>query len=114
MGPIRSGRQQDVDLFGSFNKPIFAWSGGNGTVVTYTLTCSSSEYYDIVNQPSAAITVTDTLPAKLTATAMNGTSQARRQPDSLTLFRTGSSEGSLSTQASQASGPRNRGGLTTT
>jgi len=37
-------------------------SGGNGTVVTYTLTCSSSEYYDIVNQPSAAITVTDTLP----------------------------------------------------
>ncbi|MGB8859565.1 MAG: DUF3048 C-terminal domain-containing protein [Ilumatobacteraceae bacterium] len=31
-GPIRSGRRQDVDLFGSFNAPIFAWAGGNGTV----------------------------------------------------------------------------------
>jgi hypothetical protein len=32
VGPIRSGRRQDVDLFGSFNAPIFAWAGGNGTV----------------------------------------------------------------------------------
>ena len=29
VGPIRSGREQDVQLLGSFNKPIFAWSGGN-------------------------------------------------------------------------------------
>ena len=29
VGPIRSGRTQDVDLLGSLNKPIFAWSGGN-------------------------------------------------------------------------------------
>ena len=32
VGPIRSGRLQDIDLFGSFNAPLFAWSGGNATV----------------------------------------------------------------------------------
>lgn len=32
VGPIRSGRLQDVDLFTSFNHPLFAWSGGNRTV----------------------------------------------------------------------------------
>lgn len=32
VGPIRSGRLQDIDLFGSFNRPLFAWSGGNRTV----------------------------------------------------------------------------------
>lgn len=34
VGPIRSGRRQDVDLLGSLNKPIFAWAGGNATVTT--------------------------------------------------------------------------------
>lgn len=29
VGPIRSGRTQDVFLFGSYNDPIFAFSGGN-------------------------------------------------------------------------------------
>jgi Protein of unknown function (DUF3048) N-terminal domain/Protein of unknown function (DUF3048) C-terminal domain len=29
VGPIRSGRTQDVELLGSLNQPIFAWSGGN-------------------------------------------------------------------------------------
>ena len=29
VGPIRSGREQDVQLLGALNKPIFAWSGGN-------------------------------------------------------------------------------------
>lgn len=29
VGNIRSGRTQDVELFGSFNDPIFAYSGGN-------------------------------------------------------------------------------------
>ena len=29
VGPIRSGREQDVQLLGSLNKPVFAWSGGN-------------------------------------------------------------------------------------
>ena len=32
VGPIRSGRTQDVDLLGSFNQPLFGWSGGNGNV----------------------------------------------------------------------------------
>jgi hypothetical protein len=34
VGPIRSGREQDVQLLGSLNKPIFAWSGGNPGVTT--------------------------------------------------------------------------------
>ena len=29
VGPIRSGRSQDVDLLTSFREPLFAWSGGN-------------------------------------------------------------------------------------
>jgi hypothetical protein len=32
VGPIRSGRTQDVDLLGSLNRPIFVWSGGNARV----------------------------------------------------------------------------------
>ncbi len=32
VGPIRSGRTQDVDLVGSFNRPLFVWSGGNRRV----------------------------------------------------------------------------------
>ena len=32
VGPIRSGRMQDIDLFGSLNRPLFAWSGGNASV----------------------------------------------------------------------------------
>lgn len=32
VGPIRSGRIQDVDLFTPYNRPLFAWSGGNLTV----------------------------------------------------------------------------------
>ena len=29
VGPIRSGRTQDIALLGLLNKPLFAWSGGN-------------------------------------------------------------------------------------
>lgn len=29
VGPIRSGREQDVNLLSSFNEPLLAWSGGN-------------------------------------------------------------------------------------
>lgn len=29
VGPLRSGRTQDIDILGSFNKPLFGWSGGN-------------------------------------------------------------------------------------
>ncbi len=32
VGPIRSGRIQDIDLFTAYNRPLFAWSGGNRTV----------------------------------------------------------------------------------
>ncbi len=32
VGPIRSGRTQDIALLGSFNQPLFAWSGGNKNV----------------------------------------------------------------------------------
>jgi hypothetical protein len=32
VGPIRSGRTQDIDLLGSFNQPLFTWSGGNKNV----------------------------------------------------------------------------------
>jgi hypothetical protein len=32
VGPIRSGRTQDVDMLGPFNGPVFAWSGGNANV----------------------------------------------------------------------------------
>jgi len=34
VGPIRSGRMQDIDLLGSLNKPLFVWSGGNAKVTT--------------------------------------------------------------------------------
>lgn len=41
VGPIRSGRTQDVQLLGSLNKPIFAWSGGNAGV---TQAINSSDF----------------------------------------------------------------------
>lgn len=34
IGPIRSGRTQDIDLFTSLNNPLFVWSGGNRNVTT--------------------------------------------------------------------------------
>lgn len=34
VGPIRSGRAQDIDLLGSLNRPLFAWSGGNQKVTS--------------------------------------------------------------------------------
>lgn len=33
VGPIRSGRTQDVDLLSGLNQPLFVWSGGNPGVV---------------------------------------------------------------------------------
>lgn len=32
VGPIRSGRFQDINILGSLNKPLFVWSGGNPQV----------------------------------------------------------------------------------
>jgi len=34
VGPIRSGRTQDVAMLGSLNHPLFAWSGGNARVTS--------------------------------------------------------------------------------
>ena len=34
VGPIRSGRFQDINLVGSLNQPLFVWSGGNAKVTT--------------------------------------------------------------------------------
>jgi hypothetical protein len=43
VGPIRSGRTQDVLLLGSFNRPLFLWSGGNPGVT------AAIEGSDLVN-----------------------------------------------------------------
>jgi hypothetical protein len=34
VGPIRSGRLQDINLLASLNAPLFAWSGGNAQVTS--------------------------------------------------------------------------------
>lgn len=44
VGPIRSGRTQDIDLLGSLNRPLFAWSGGNGRV---TAAVRASDLIDV-------------------------------------------------------------------
>lgn len=43
VGPIRSGRTQDIDLLGSFARPLFMWSGGNDAVT------AAIESSDLVN-----------------------------------------------------------------
>ena len=40
VGPIRSGRKQDIDLLEPLNAPLFAWSGGN-TEVTKLIRASN-------------------------------------------------------------------------
>lgn len=47
VGPIRSGRTQDVMLLGSFNKPLFTWSGGNPFV---TRVIANSDFVDLSAQ----------------------------------------------------------------
>ncbi len=49
VGPIRSGRTQDVSLLGSLNGPLFAWSGGNPTV---TQAIKDSDFINL--SPAAA------------------------------------------------------------
>ena len=44
VGPIRSGRTQDVAMLGSLNRPLFAWSGGNARV---TAAISASDLRDL-------------------------------------------------------------------
>ena len=51
VGPIRSGRTQDVLLLGSLNKPLFTWSGGNAYV---TGVISKSDFVDLSAQKLAS------------------------------------------------------------
>ena len=44
VGPIRSGRTQDIDLFSGLNQPLFAWSGGNPAV---TAAIESTDFVSI-------------------------------------------------------------------
>jgi len=44
IGPIRSGRTQDINLLLSLNRPLFAWSGGNRAV---TRAIEGSELIDL-------------------------------------------------------------------
>jgi hypothetical protein len=44
VGPIRSGRIQDINLFSALDHPLFAWSGGN---VTVTNAINASELVNI-------------------------------------------------------------------
>ena len=44
VGPIRSGRTQDVALLGSFDSPMFVWSGGNRRVTDAILDSDLHEF----------------------------------------------------------------------
>jgi hypothetical protein len=44
VGPIRSGRTQDVDLLSGLNQPLFLWSGGNAGV---TAAIDNSDFVSI-------------------------------------------------------------------
>jgi hypothetical protein len=44
VGPIRSGRAQDINILLSLNRPLFAWSGGNPAV---TRAISGSDLIDL-------------------------------------------------------------------
>ncbi len=51
VGPIRSGRTQDIDLLGSFHHPLFTWSGGNKNV---TKAIEKSDLVSLSAQKSTA------------------------------------------------------------
>jgi hypothetical protein len=51
IGPVRSGRSQDVDLLGAFQRPLMAWSGGNPGVVAFI---HSSDIIDLSFQNHGA------------------------------------------------------------
>ena len=44
VGPIRSGRTQDIDLLSGLHQPLFAWSGGNPNV---TRAIADSDFIDL-------------------------------------------------------------------
>ena len=49
VGPIRSGRTQDIMLLGSLNHPLFMWSGGNANV---TRAIEGSDFVNLSAQRS--------------------------------------------------------------
>lgn len=49
VGPLRSGRTQDIDLLGSLNGPLFVWSGGNARV---TRAIRASDLVDLGPTPA--------------------------------------------------------------
>ena len=50
VGPIRSGRSQDINLLLALDRPLFAWSGGNPAV---TRAIESSDLIDLTAQRSS-------------------------------------------------------------
>ena len=60
VGPIRSGRTQDIDLLGSFNRPLFAWSGGNQRV---TAAIRASDLRQLSSQQQSGFFRSDSRPA---------------------------------------------------
>lgn len=55
VGPIRSGRTQDIDLLGSLARPLFMWSGGNEAVT------AAIEDSDLVNLSALKNSIYDTV-----------------------------------------------------
>jgi Protein of unknown function (DUF3048) N-terminal domain/Protein of unknown function (DUF3048) C-terminal domain len=78
VGPIRSGRTQDVDLLSGLNRPLFAWSGGNPGVtaaidnsdfVSLNACCSGGYFRTDRPTPHNLYNNTDTLWAQATPEA---------------------------------------------
>jgi Protein of unknown function (DUF3048) N-terminal domain/Protein of unknown function (DUF3048) C-terminal domain len=78
VGPIRSGRTQDVDLLSGLNEPLFAWSGGNpgvtaaidnSTFVSLNACCAGGYFRTDRTAPHNLYNNTDTLWAQATSDA---------------------------------------------
>ena len=80
VGPIRSGRTQDVDLLSGLNHPLFAWSGGNPGVtaaidnsglVSLNACCAGGYFRTDRPTPHNLYNNTDTLWAQATPEAQH-------------------------------------------
>jgi hypothetical protein len=78
VGPIRSGRTQDVDLLSGLNEPLFAWSGGNpgvtaaidnSTFVSLNACCAGGYFRTDRTAPHNLYNNTDTLWGQATSDA---------------------------------------------
>lgn len=54
VGPLRSGRSQDVDLLANLKSPIFLWSGGNATVTRLVNSSSMINMSPFINLAAPA------------------------------------------------------------